>query len=90
MISFNIGGGGQQTITVVAVLPTIVSPVLIDGESQPGYAGTPLIAAEEAGRPAWLMEIDPGYCDVIRQRFAEYTGVEPELAGEVEGAGVVV
>jgi DNA methylase/ParB-like nuclease domain len=42
-------------------------------------AGTALITAEVTGRRCFAMEIDPGYCDVIRQRYADYTG-QPELA----------
>ena len=33
----------MQTIAPLSPLPAITSPVLIDGESQPGYSGTPLI-----------------------------------------------
>ena len=42
-IDFSIPGSGVQTIEPVSPLPAITSPVLIDGLSQPGYAGTPLI-----------------------------------------------
>ncbi len=42
-IDFAIPGGGVQVIAPLSPLPTIVNPVLIDGFSQPGYAGTPLI-----------------------------------------------
>ena len=42
-IDFNISGPGVQTIAPLSPLPTITNPVLIDGESQPGYSGTPLI-----------------------------------------------
>ncbi|NQV34954.1 MAG: DUF4347 domain-containing protein, partial [Phycisphaeraceae bacterium] len=46
-IEFNIGGGGVQTILVGTDsgvrLPTIGETVIIDGTSQPGYAGVPLI-----------------------------------------------
>ena len=42
-IDFNISGSGVQTIAPLSPLPTITNPVLIDGESQPGYSGTPLI-----------------------------------------------
>jgi hypothetical protein len=43
-ISFNIPGSGVQTITVpVAGLPGITDPVTVDGTTQPGYAGAPLI-----------------------------------------------
>lgn len=37
-----------------------------------GGTGTTMIAAEQAGRVARLMEIDPHYCDVIRRRWAEF------------------
>jgi DNA modification methylase len=44
-----------------------------------GGSGSTLLAAEATGRRARLMEIDPVYVDVIRQRFADYTD-QPELA----------
>jgi site-specific DNA-methyltransferase (adenine-specific) len=37
-------------------------------------SGTTLIAADQLKRRAFLMEIDPRYCDVIRQRYADFTG----------------
>ena len=42
-ITFNIPGGGVQTITPGSALPTITDPVTIDATSQPGYAGSPLV-----------------------------------------------
>lgn len=36
-----------------------------------GGSGTTLLAAHAEGRRAYLIEKDPGYCDVIRRRFAE-------------------
>ena len=42
-IDFDIPGSGVQTIVPLSPLPAITNPVLIDGFSQPGYAGTPLI-----------------------------------------------
>jgi DNA modification methylase len=44
-----------------------------------GGSGSTLLAAERTGRRARLMEIDPVYVDVVRQRFADYTD-QPELA----------
>jgi DNA modification methylase len=41
-----------------------------------GGSGSTLIAAEQAGRAAFLMEIDPLYCDVIVQRFEQFTGTK--------------
>jgi hypothetical protein len=43
-INFNIPGPGPYTITLFGqALPAITSPVIIDGKSQPGYAGQPII-----------------------------------------------
>ncbi len=42
-IDFAIPATAVQTIAPLSSLPTITVPVLIDGESQPGYSGTPLI-----------------------------------------------
>jgi DNA modification methylase len=39
-----------------------------------GGSGSTLIAAEQTGRKAFLMELDPLYCDVIVQRFEQFTG----------------
>lgn len=39
-----------------------------------GGSGTTLVAAEKNGRIAYLMEIDPKYCDVIVKRWEEFTG----------------
>lgn len=37
-------------------------------------SGTTLIACEQNGRVARLMELDPKYCDVIIKRWEEFTG----------------
>jgi DNA modification methylase len=39
-----------------------------------GGSGSTLIAAEQTGRRAFLMEIDPLYCDVIVTRWEQFTG----------------
>ena len=41
-IQFNIPGAGVHTITLTGSL-SVSTPVIIDGTSQPGYSGTPLI-----------------------------------------------
>jgi DNA modification methylase len=45
-----------------------------------GGSGSTLIAAEQTGRKAFLMELDPPYCDVIVQRFEAFSGKKAELA----------
>ncbi len=39
-----------------------------------GGSGSTLIAAQQTGRKAFLMELDPLYCDVIVQRWQNFTG----------------
>ena len=39
-----------------------------------GGSGSTLIAAEQTGRHAYLMELDTLYCDVIVQRWEKFTG----------------
>lgn len=42
-------------------------------------SGTTLIAAEQTGRTAFLLELDPRYADVIVRRFETYTGEQAKL-----------
>lgn len=37
-------------------------------------SGSTLIASEQTGRRCFAVELDPAYCDAIRQRYQEYTG----------------
>jgi len=39
-----------------------------------GGSGSTLLACEKLDRSAYLMELDPKYCDVIVQRWQEFTG----------------
>jgi DNA modification methylase len=65
-----------------------------------GGSGSTLIACEKMGRQARLMELDPKYCDVILQRWQNWTGAMAVLeedgrsfggiAGSREAAGQAV
>jgi hypothetical protein len=50
-IAINVGNG-LQTVAVAAALPTITDTVLLDGTTQPGYTGTPLIELNGSGAGA--------------------------------------
>jgi len=41
-----------------------------------GGSGSTLIACEQTKRHAYLMELDPLYCDVIVERFEKFTGTK--------------
>jgi len=45
-----------------------------------------LIAAEQTGRRAFLMELDALYCDVIVRRWEQFTGRQAERLSNVEWA----
>jgi DNA modification methylase len=47
-----------------------------------GGSGSTLIAAEETKRKAYLMEIDPPYCDVILNRWQTFSGKEAVLESD--------
>jgi site-specific DNA-methyltransferase (adenine-specific) len=49
-----------------------------------GGSGTTMLAAEKNGRKAFLMELDPKYCDVIVKRWEDFTGKKAVLEGQHE------
>jgi DNA modification methylase len=51
-----------------------------------GGSGSTMIAAEQTGRKAFLMELDSLYCDVIVQRCEKFTGPKAERSEVVEVA----
>ena len=53
-----------------------------------GGSGSTLIACEQTGRKAFLMELDPLYCDVIVQRYEQFTGKKAERIAATQLAEV--
>jgi len=51
-----------------------------------GGSGSTLVAAEQTGRKAYLMELDPPYCDVIIERWEKFTGRKAECVREAASA----
>lgn len=47
-----------------------------------GGSGTTLMACEQDGRNAYLMEFDPRYVDVIIDRWEKFTGKTAKLIQE--------
>lgn len=47
-----------------------------------GGSGTTVIAAEQNGREAYVMELDPKFCDVIVDRWEKFTGETAEQIRE--------
>ena len=46
-----------------------------------GGSGSTLMGAEQTGRDAHVMELDPKYCDVIIKRWQDFTGEQATLEG---------
>lgn len=65
---------------------------LMRNSSKPGWnvldlfggSGSTLMAAEQTGRRAFLMELDEKFCDVIVHRWEEFTGKKAVRAGKLE------
>jgi hypothetical protein len=61
-ITFAIPGTGAHTINLLSPLPGILNPVVIDGATQPGFAGQPVIElnGSGAGPSAYGLDIGAG------------------------------
>jgi DNA modification methylase len=67
----------------------LIAP-MIENSSKPGWlvgdgfggSGSTLIASAMTGRRARLVELDPGYCDVIRRRWGRWAADNGQNPGE--------
>ena len=78
-ITFSIGSG-PQTITPASALPPITDPLIIDGTTQPGFAGAPIIeiSGVNAGQSVNGLNIAAGNCIIrglVINRFATGAGI---------------
>lgn len=48
-----------------------------------GGSGSTLMTCDQLDRPCRTMEIDPKFCDVIKKRYKEATGIEPVLISRI-------
>jgi len=51
-----------------------------------GGSGSTLIGCQQTGRKAFLIELDPPYCDVIVRRWEQFTGHKAERITAIEDA----
>ena len=91
-------GSGPQTITILNPLPLITAPVILDGTSQPGFSGTPLITiganyitpAVVGGGITPPPVTSPTVTDALNL-FASGSTVEGlEISGFINGDGIAV
>src|SRR6185295_17059681 len=81
-ITFNIAGAGPHTINLTSALPTIGEAVIIDGWSEPDFAGTPVIELNgaSAGAGADGLHITGGGSTVRGLVINNFSGDGIELA----------
>ena len=84
VIRFSIGSG-VKTISPMSALPAINGAVTIDGTTQPGYAGTPLIVLSGANIPSATGLFVSGGSSTIQglvvNGFSTGTGIRLETGG---------
>ena len=92
-IHFDIGGGGVQTISPTSPLPDLTDAVVIDGTTQPGFAGAPIIELNGSGTPAGtngltIMDYNCIVRGLVINRFASGAGIAilDGEASSVEGS----
>ncbi len=91
VITFNVAGAGPESIQPLSALPTITDSVTIDGTTQPGYNGTPLIEldGEEAGSGVDGLTIDSGNATIQGLVINRFSGagilIESDGSGEILG-----
>jgi DNA modification methylase len=74
----------HPTVKPVALISDAIKDVSRRGDivlDPFGGSGSTMIAAEQTGRRARLIGIDPTYCDVIIRRWTALTGEEAILTG---------
>ena len=82
-ISFNIPGAGVHTIQPLSPLPFVTGAVIIDGTTQPGYGGAPLVEINgaSAGAAADGLHITAGGSTVSGLAVYLFAGDGIELVG---------
>ncbi|MEX1193541.1 MAG: right-handed parallel beta-helix repeat-containing protein [Dehalococcoidia bacterium] len=87
-------GSGLATISPTTPLPTITNPVIIDGTTQPGFAGTPIIELNgtNAGADADGLTISAGSSTVrglVINRFGVAGGVGDGIVLQTNGGNLI-
>ena len=89
LITFNIAGAGPHTISLTTQLPSITADgVTIDGASQTGYVGSPLIQVDGAGVAGSATGLDVEGADVTVAALS-VTGFS-EYGVSISGSGATL
>jgi hypothetical protein len=87
-IDFGIPGGAFQTISLQAPLPQITTPATIDGTTQTGYTGTPLIELD--GSSAGAGAVGLSYASSASGTASVPTQVKGLQVFSFNGAGMTI
>jgi hypothetical protein len=87
LVQFNLPGAAPHRISLLGALPVITSPLILNGASQPGFAGTPVVELDGsgAGRPDGLI-VRAGSSTI---RALAWQGFATALRLETNGGNVV-
>jgi photosystem II stability/assembly factor-like uncharacterized protein len=80
-IQFNIPGRGAHTIALASALPVITDPVKIDGTTQPGFDGAPIVQLDGTGAGANVTGL---------YVFADNSTVQGLVISNFSGSGIVL
>ena len=80
-IIFGIPGAGAHTIGLTSALPTVTDPVTIDGTTQPGYAGSPIVEVDGAAVAGTVLTITASDSSVQALAVKNASGVAVRLSG---------
>lgn len=89
-ISFQIPGDGVHEILLTSPLPPIASGPTIDGETQPGYAGVPLIVLRGGPGVDVGLHLDGGDITVRGLSLVGFGPVDPNQVSPFAGSGIRV
>jgi hypothetical protein len=90
-INFSIPGSGTKTIILQSPLPVVTESVVIDGTTQSGFAGSPVIALRRGGASESTLKITGGNSTVrgldVCSVLDGFTDLSPTLSTDIEITG---
>jgi uncharacterized repeat protein (TIGR01451 family)/CSLREA domain-containing protein len=91
-IVFDIPGGGQHTILLNSQLPVVTGAMTIDGTTQPGYGGYPIIEIKgsQLTQPSDGLKIRASNCTVRGLIINEMPGSDPNQQSVTGGNGLTL
>ncbi|MBI4660705.1 MAG: hypothetical protein HY735_17855 [Verrucomicrobia bacterium] len=93
LIEFKIPGPGPYTIRPATPLPNITAPVTIDGTTQPGFAGQPIIELDGTRvttSAAAGLRLVAGNCTVCGLVINRFKAPSPGVSGWITSIGIEI